>query len=435
MEDCSIDRIFLENTFTVTLKVIQNRVFMGIFNVAFRSAETTNGQGQRLGGGLFDSFFGFGNGSAPVATAKSALTLSPFFCAVNMISDDIAMLPKNVIKKDGSNREQYTEHPANFLISEVPNDMMTAFNLWKIVVISMILKGDAYVEIIRNGSTGSIDKLVFRAYDDVNVFENDGKLYYRFKGRVITSEDMLHFLGFTLDGKKGIGVVKFAAMSLGVSLESQAYSGEIYQNKGLTYGVVESDQKVNVDAKKKLAEGLSAALSGKNVHRAAFLDEGMKYKPITITPAESQFLETNKAAIGEVGRWLRIPLHKLGDLSNANFSNIYQQGTEYVQYTMLPWVKRGEQECDRKLYAPSERGILKTKFNEKFLLRGDLEMKQKFYTAMVYAGIMNRNEVRALEDYNPAEGLDEFLQPVNMNTLEQVMQTLKENSNDGNKNQ
>lgn len=407
---------------------------MGIFNVAFRSAESGTAQPQRLGGGLFDGFFGLGNTTAPMATAKTALTLSAFYCAVNIISDDIAMLPKAVFEKDGNTREKLTDHPANILISQVPNDLMTAYNLWKITVISMILKGDAYIEQVRNSRTGEVEKLMFRAYDDVTPYEHEDKLYYRYKGRIISSEDMLHFIGFTLDGKKGIGVVRYAAWSLGVSLESQVYAGDVYRNKGLTYGVIESDLKVDVSAKKVLSEGFTKAMSGKDVHRAAFLDEGMKYKPITITPAESQFLETNKAAIAEVGRWLNVPLHKLGNLDNANFSNIYQQGTEYVQYTLLPWIKRIEQVCDWKLFSVEDKGKRYVKFNEKFLLRGDLDMQQRFYTAMVYAGIMNRNEIRALEDLNPVDELEEFLQPVNMNTLEMIAQQIKENQNAGNQN-
>lgn len=402
---------------------------MGIFQTAFRSEPQPEGAVRPVGG-LFD-FFGLG-GSLTSATTKSALTLSAFYNGIDQLSNDIAKLPKYILKKDGENRNKYTDHPANILIAQKPSGLMNSFELWKIITASQILKGNAYVEIIRNQSTGRISSLVFRSSDNVQVFEDEAKnvLYYSYKGRFISGEDMLHFKGFTLDGKVGIGVVTFAAYQLGVYLNSQTYASEVYQNKGISYGVLETEKAVKADIKKTISDGFNARLAAKNVFRAAVLDEGFKYKQIAITPAEAQFLETNKAGITEVARWLNIAPHKLKDLTNANYSNIYQQSIEHVQDSILPWVIRDEQELNNKLFAENELGIVYTKFNIASLLRGDLDMLQKFYTSMVYSGIYTRNEIRALEDKNPIEGLDEPLQPVNMQALSQLNENMKNLNND-----
>jgi HK97 family phage portal protein len=379
----------------------------------------------------------FGFGGAPgqtKANTRTALTIAAFYNGIDMISSDIAMLPKGVYLKDGKTRSKVSDHPVHYLISKRPSKLNNAFDFWKIIIASAIVKGNGYARIIRNESTGLIDSFLFAAHEDVEILESENALFYKHKGTVYSGEDMLHIKGFSLDGKKGIGVVTYAAAQLGVILDSQTFSGDVYRNKGLSFGVAETEKAMTPEAKEKVQSGASKALSSNNPHRVSIFDEGLKYKQISLSPAESQFLETNKAAVGEVARWLNIPLHKLKDLDNANYANIYQQSIEYVQYTLLRWIIPCEQELDVKVFSESEKKMY-TKFNVAFLLRGDLDMKQRFYTGAIYSGYMTRNEVRALEEMNPLGGLDEILQPTNLQTLEFMMQQLKDNKDAGNKDQ
>lgn len=306
---------------------------------------------------------------------------------------------------------------------------MTPYDFWKTIELLRLIKGNAYAEIIRNPNTGTAVAWYIRDNADIKVLETDDKLYYKLKNRLIDSNDMLHFKGFSLDGKVGVGVVTYAAAQLGVSLEAQKYGTTIYQNRGISYGVIESDSAVKEENKKMISEGFTAKMSEQNPHKAPVLDEGLKYKSIAITPAEAQFLETNKNGIIEVCRWLNIAPHKLKELGSANYSNIYQQSIEHVQDSVLPRVISKEQELDYKCFTEKERQTLYTKFNIASLLRGDLAAKSQFYTSMVYAGIYTRNEVRELEDKNPINGLEEILQPVNMQALSMANQLLKEQSN------
>lgn len=397
-----------------------NRAFSTMF--ATRSAEA-------VGGVTFDfpGIFGLGNGT--VANEKSALILSAFYNGVNQLSNDIAKLPKAVYKKEGDQLNKFTEHPVNYLIANKPNDLMNAFDFWKIIEYSKIVKGNAFAEVIRNKTTGQVKALIFRYADDVSTFILNDKLFYKYKGRPIDSSDMLHFKGFSFDGIVGIGVITFAAKQLGISLDSQNYQQEVYKDRGLGYGVIESDIEVNPENKKMIENGFSSKMAGQSKFKVPMLDAGMKYKSISITPAEAQFLETNKNGVLEVCRWLNIAPHKLKELGNSNYSNIYQQSIEHVQDSVLPSVVANEQELNNKLFSTKEAGIVYTKFNINSLLRGDLAMKQGYYTAMVYSGIYTRNEVRALEDMNPVEGLDEILQPVNMQALSMANQLIKEQSN------
>lgn len=397
---------------------------MGVLDNIFkvnRSAETP----AIVGNGIFD--FSFLAGGASVATSQTALTISAFFNGVEQISNDIAKLPLSVLVKEGESRNKDTDHPINYLLNTAPNDLMTAFDFRKIIVVSVILKGDAFAEIIRNKQSGLEEAYMFLPYEKVQVFQQNGKLFYKYDGRVISGENMLHFKGFSFDGLRGMSVIKFAAKQLGVSLDAQNYAQDIYKDRGIGFGVIESDKGVDTTNKKAIEDGFAAKMSSKNKFKVPMLDEGMKYKSIAITPAEAQFLETNKYAVLECCRWLNINPHKIKDLSAGTYSNVYQQSIEHVQDSIMPWTVRMEQEINRKSFDKS--GIRYSKFNVNALLRGDLESRRNYYTAMVYAGIITRNEARALEDLNPIIGLDEPLQPVNMQALSVAMELAKQQEN------
>jgi HK97 family phage portal protein len=385
----------------------------------------------------YTSSFGLFGGMATEATlanSKSAFTISAFYNAVDQISNDIAKLPKHIYKKEGKNRFVNTNHPANYLISSAPNDLMTSFDFWKIITISTIIKGNGYAEIIRNEVTGIEEAFIFRDSDDVKVYAGENFMFYKYKGSTIESSNMLHFKGLSFDGVVGVGIITFAAQQLGIMLDGKKYQGDIYKDRGLGYGVIETDLAVAAPNKKMIEDGFTKKLAAGNKFNVPMLDEGFKYKSISVTPQEAEFLASDKNAVVEVCRWLNIAPHKLKHLDNATFSNIQHQSIEHVQDSLLPWITRDEQELNRKLFTVVQRETLYTKFNEKFLLRGDLEARKNFYTAGIYSGFLTRNEVRSLEDMDPIDGLDEPLQPVNMQTLEMVENLTKQSANENSSN-
>lgn len=401
------------------------------FGEALQMAFSTRSAAKVIGGpGL--GWFGIGSSSSEgtVANYKTAFALSAFYNGVDQISNDIAKLPKSVKRKIGKNREDYSEHPVNYLISDYPNQMMTSFDFWKLIIVSMIIKGNGYAEIIRGQNTGRTISFIHRDSDDVTVYEKDDQLIYKFKGREIASDNMLHFKAFSFDGKIGVSIIQFAAKQLGVSLDAQEYQSTVYTDRGMGYGVIESDISVDPDTKKLIEAGFSTKMAQKNKFNVPMLDEGMKYKSISVSPAEAQFLESNKNGVLEVCRWLNIAPHKLKVLDNSNNANIQHQSIEHVQDSILRYIIPCEQELKHKLFALKERLSLYVKFNEKVLLRGDLEARKNYYTALVYAGVMTRNEVRALEDMNPLDGLDEILQPVNMQALSLATQLIEQQIKD-----
>ena len=369
----------------------------------------------------FGSFFGLSGNSRSVATPSNSLTLSAFFNGVDQLSKDIAKMPKSVYRKQNDKREKLTSHPANYLISVAPNELMTAFDFWRVIVLYMILKGEAIVKIHRHSYTGKEEFFEILDSEEVDVKKSGFTLVYTHKGETMSSADVLHFKFFTLTGIRGISLIKFAAHNLGYQLDAQDYAADVYSNRGLSYGVLESDKEVTNDNKKLIVEGFKSRMNEKGAVKVAALDFGLKYKSISITPAEAQFLESGKFSIEDVARWLNMPVHKLKSLQDANFSTLEQQNIQYVVDCLMGWVLNLENELNRKLFPKESEYDDYVKFSEKGFLRGDSKSQAERYVQLIYSGVMSRNEVRALEDLNPVEGLDDYLTPVNYELLQHMM--------------
>ena len=126
----------------------------------------------------------------------------------------------------------------------------------------------------------------------------------------------------------------------------------------------------------------------------------MKFTPIAIPNNEAQFLETRKFQIEEIARLYRVPLHMIGDLDHATFSNIEQMSLEFVMYTLSPWLVRWEQSLMKALLSDSEKGKYFIKFNVEGLLRGDYASRMSGYATARQNGWMSANDIRELEDMN-----------------------------------
>lgn len=362
--------------------------------------------------------------SATPVTDSAALKIAAFYDGVRIISNAIAVLPKAIYKKDKEGRVKNTDHPAYTIIAKEPNSYQTSFAFHRVMTYSLVIKGDAFALIERNKATGNVLAMHYLPYEDVQVYKQQNKVYYKYKGQVYSSHDIFHVANISGNGIVGKSVVYHAAQSLGVTLDAQNFASTVYKDKGLGYGVIESDKSVDPTPKKAIIDAFNNRMSGAGNFKTAMLDEGFKYKSITLSPTESKFLETGASSVLEVCRWLGIYPHKLKHLDNANFSNVYQMEIAHVQDTIMPYVVLFEQEYNKKIFNDVEKVTGYVKFNEKSLLRASLNDKADYYAKLIFAKVFTPNEVRELEDMNPKKGGDDLLQPVNLQNEKQIEKIL-----------
>lgn len=386
------------------------------------------------GGGFFGYAFPTTKKGIPVSE-KSALTLSSFFNGIEIITNDFAKLPKSVYKKAEGNRKKIATHHVQKLISFAPNEFQTAFMFDKMLVLHAILKGNGYAYIHRTNGKPTALELIDQENIAVEILKHKGKLFYKINGKIHSSYEIVHIPGFSFDGIVGISVIQAAAQSLGVSLSSQEFSSDYYNTKGVGTAIVTTPKQMNPEAKMRYSNVLASTLDRKEDWKVAVVDEGGEFTHLKISPQEAQFLTTNKYGIEEVARWLNIPPHKLKSLDNVNNSITENQEIQHVADSIVPWVRKFEQEYTRKLFTDTEiNNGFYIKANEYALLRADKKTQAEFISKMVNNGIMTRNEARAVLDYNALEGLDAPLQPVNTMTEKQFNDRLKEKNNGKNNN-
>jgi len=203
---------------------------------------------------------------------------------------------------------------------------------------------------------------------------------------------------------------------LGATLAAQRFGSRFFANGAHAGGLLSFPGKINDPD--KIRRQIEKKTGGENAHRLLVLDGDAKYQQFAVPPEDAQFLQTREFEVDEIGRMFRLPLHFLNKMGQATFNNLEMMGTHFVQFTMMPWIVRWEQELTRKLLTPDEIADgLVFKFNVAALIRGDIKTRSEVHAKGIQNGWVTRNEVRAFEDMNPLEGLDDPLVPLNLKVV------------------
>ncbi|MGF0019356.1 phage portal protein [Sporofaciens sp. SGI.106] len=406
---------------------------MGILSGLFR---TRDGPKNATSGSAYSFFMG-SSAAGKSVNERSAMQMTAVYACVRILSESIAGLPLHMYRyEDDGSKTKAVEHPLYHLLHDEPNPEMTSFIFRETLMSHLLLWGNAYAQIIRNGK-GDIIALYPLMPNRMKV-ERDakGQLYYEYqtmkedaptmKGAVyqLYPNEVLHVPGLGFDGLVGYSPIAMAKNAIGLAIAAEEYGSKFYANGAAPSGVLEHPNVLKDPA--KVRDSWNAAFGGSsNAHRVAVLEEGMKYTPISISPNEAQFLETRKFQINEIARIFRVPPHMVGDLEKSSFSNIEQQSLEFVKYTLNPWVCRWEQALQRALLDDDEKGKYFFRFNVEGLLRGDYQSRMNGYATARQNGWMSANDIRELENLDriPAElGGDLYLVNGNMLPLSQVEQ-------------
>ena len=370
----------------------------------------------------YSFFFGISSSGKSV-NEKTALQTTAVYACVRILAETIASLPLHTYRYSTGGKEKAMNHPLYYLLHSEPNPEMTSFVFRETLMGHLLLWGNAYAQIIRDGRGRVLglypllpSKMLVSRTDQGILFyqyEKDGRIYF------LPDTDVLHIPGLGFDGLVGYSPVAMAKNAIGMAIATEEYGAKFFANGASPGGVLEHPGVVKDPG--KIRESWNAVYQGSgNAHRVAVLEEGMKFQPIGIPPEQAQFLETRKYQLNEIARIFRIPPHMIGDLEKSSFSNIEQQSLEFVMYTLDPWVLRWEQAIQRALFSESEKRQYFVKFNVDGLLRGDYQSRMNGYAVGRQNGWLSANDIRELENLNrisPELGGDLYLVNGNMTKL------------------
>jgi HK97 family phage portal protein len=382
-------------------------------------------------GSALSFLFGRSTSGKPV-NERTAMQTTAVYSCVRILAEAVASLPLHIYQYTDKGKERVADHPLYPILHDEPNEEMTSFVFRETLMSHLLIWGNAYAQIIRDGAgrvlglypllpnkmqvdradNGEIIYIYSRDSEENPNFSTYGQIYLR-------RQDVLHIPGLGFDGLVGYSPIAMAKNAVGMTQACEEYGASFFANGANPGGVLEHPGVLKDPG--KVRESWNAVYRGtNNAHKIAVLEEGMKYQQIGIPPEEAQFLETRKFQINEMARLYRIPPHMVGDLEKSSFSNIEQQSLEFVKYTLNPWVIRWEQSLQKALLLPEEKKEYFIKLNVDGLLRGDYQSRMTGYATARQNGWMSANDIRELEDLNPIpeeEGGNLYLINGNMTKL------------------
>lgn len=361
----------------------------------------------------YSFLFGRTTSGKPV-NERTAMRTTAVYACVRILAEAIASLPLHVYEyQDDGGKKLVHDHPLYYLLHDEPNPEMTSFVFRETLMSHLLIWGNAYAQIIRDGAGRVLglypllpDKMEVQRDDRGNIYyvysrnSDENPMFKEYGNIKLKAEDVLHIPGLGFDGLIGYSPIAMAKNAVGMTLACEEYGASFFANGANPGGVLEHPGVLKDPS--KVRESWNSVYRGvNNAHKIAVLEEGMKYQQIGIPPEEAQFLETRKFQINEIARLYRIPPHMVGDLDKSSFSNIEQQSLEFVKYTLDPWVIRWEQSLQRSLLLPGEKGKYFIKLNVDGLLRGDYQSRMNGYAVGRQNGWFSANDIREMENMNP----------------------------------
>lgn len=361
-------------------------------------------------------------------TPEVAMRLTAVYSCIYVLSSSIAQLPMAVLRKTPEGITAATDHPAFYLLHDEPNEAMTSYT-WRQTKQAHILGwGNGYSRIQRS-RRGEVESIQLCLPQVTSLEKQGGRRFYATQDEddrplAVASEDMIHVLALSISGRAGVSPVRQHAETIGLGLAAQRYGKQFFDGGGRPTGLLTvKNADLKQDGWDRLksvwVKAVSALKSEDN--KTLLLPADLDYKALTIAPEDAQFIETRKLSRSEIAGLYNVPAHMINDLEKATFSNISEQAIQFVRHTIMPWVVNWEQEINRKVFTLAERRAgYYIKLNLAGLLRGTPAERAAFYHAAITDGWMDRNEVRALEDLNPRDGLSEMLISVNAKPSSQI---------------
>lgn len=358
-------------------------------------------------------------------TNSTSMRLSAVYSAVNSISNAVATLPLNLYSVDSNGYKMLNlNNQYNYLLNVQPSNNLSKFNFFKLLVSSVILRGNAYAYIKRD-SAGKIIEIKYIPADNVKVNYNqtNDKITYSVTGfkQAIDSKNMLHFWMYSNDTITGISVINYAVNTLKSASDAENHSANFFKSGAATNGLLKANVNLTEAQKQQIRTSWQSAFSDGSSNGVAIVPSGMDYQPISINSKDAQLLESRQFSVIEIARFFNISPVKLFDLSHASYSSLEQTQLSFLQDTINPYLIMIEQEINRKLFNELEQKTNTIKFDTTAILSTDKQATAEYYKTMLVNGIMTINEVRKALNLNDVENGNDLYMQLNMSTVDNLI--------------
>lgn len=353
-------------------------------------------------------------------TAERSMQFAAVATCVKILAESVGQLPLALYEQRAREKLKAVDHPLYPLLYVAPNEYQTAQEWKEWAVAGLALTGNSY-SFINRVRDRVVELLPFQPGTVIPQRDPATRVVtYRVrvaggKEETLPASQVLHLKLFSLDGLVGMSPLEQARESIGTGIAAEQHGATLFANDATPGGALESAKTLGDEAYKRLRASWDDRHQGAgNAHKTAILEDGVKWVSMAMPSTDAQWLESRKFSRSEIHGIFRVPPHLAGDLERATFSNIEHSSLDFVVHSLMPYLTRIEGRIALQLLTPAERKTFFAKFTVAALLRGDMAARGTFYTTMIQNGAMSPNEIRELEDRNPRDGGDVYLQPANM---------------------
>ncbi|WP_050464393.1 phage portal protein [Herbaspirillum autotrophicum] len=340
-----------------------------------------------------------------------AQSISAVYACVSAISETIGSLPLHLYREtaDGD-RVRASDHPLYDVLQYQANPLQTAMEFREMMQAAVLLRGNAYAEIIRDGA-GQV--IALEPLQQITVLELDsGRLAYdvtqRGKIRRLLQEEVFHLRHRSENGKTGISPLTASRETIELALVERDHGTATFANGAKLSGILKFPQQLKKEQRDSLKASWDTQHAGAaNAGRTAILDNGVEYQTVSMSMEDSEYLASRQFSVEEIARLFRVPPTVIGDLRHGNYSNSVEMNRAFVTHTLRRHLVCWEQAISTQLLTSAARKQLFAEHSVEGLLRGDSTNRADFYDKGIDAGWLLRSEARRLENLPAVKGIDD----------------------------
>jgi len=343
--------------------------------------------------GFLAGLMGRPTASGSLVDESNALSITSVYSCVSKIAQSIAGLPLQIYAENEGKVSKVEGHPLNFVVGVKPDEDTTAFEFWETIFASALLTGTGYAIVRRDSMSGNVSALNFVPSHRVTRKRFEGSPVYEVKDiGTIMSDDIIRITAPF--GKSPIGLHR---ETLGLAVAAQEYGQEFFGNSGTPVGVLTTEQPLTQEQMSVVAKSWAEAGATLGTKVIPF---GFKYQKISASPEDMQFIQTRNLQDRKIAELYGVPALLIGLDSSSTFSNMGTAELYFLKYTLMPMMRRVEQELNLKLIVPVGGESLLFRYDVNDIMRGDTKQRSQFYHTLIQDGVLTINETRAREGLN-----------------------------------
>jgi HK97 family phage portal protein len=267
------------------------------------------------------------------------------YSCINLIAKSAASVQWKTYKRQrGGTWEEVIDHPLTLLI-EKPNPFMSQKDFIERMTHSLYLGGNSIFSKVR-GTGNTVLELWYLPQTNIKPVP-DQKTFishyeYNAEGikRNIKTADILHNQFLNPDDLFwGIAPIKAAAEIIDTDNEAIAWNRHSMQQRAISDGAFIIDQPLTEDQWKEARQQITEQHTGSDNARSFWvLGAGAQWQPMSMTPAEMDFIESRKLNREEICSIFGVPPVMVGLYENATLANIETGRKIFWLDTIIPYL-------------------------------------------------------------------------------------------------